>query len=302
MKKVLLIGGSGFLGSRLLKELQQSPFEIFAVIHRKSLPENKNLHLIKGGISAITTDLINELQPEIIFHCARPVFPRFKKLGRFIAAWSAYRKNKQFLNNLKHSVCKPLLVFASGSLMYGNSANPHDENSELHPISYARQYYRGEIPILNALLKNEYPVKIIRFPWLLGDGSWFAWLYLKSIIQHNSIPVFGDGGNMMEIVDVEDAAKLLLSISTSSYEKGIFNIPSQKAISQNEFLQEIVNLSGVKTLDFEQLFTGKLEKETVEAACSNIQLTTSHKEIFNNFSYTPLEISLKKIIQEKRPF
>jgi len=295
MKRVLLIGGSGFLGSRLLAELLQGEFEIFAVVNKNSLLKNKNLHIIEGGISSVTTKLINEIKPDIIFHCARPTFPRFKRLGRHLASLSAFRKNQRLLKNLQKSEPKPLLVFASGSLMYGNSDLPHDDSSPLQPISYARQYYRGEIPFLKTLKKNKYPVQILRFPWLLGNGSWFDWFYLKSISEHGAVPIFGEGKNMMEIVDVEDAAKLILEISTSGKSAEIFNIPSQKSVTQKEFTEEIANIFSVKVLNFKQIFPERLEKETMEAFNSNIQLATKHKEIYQNFTFTSLRKTLEKI-------
>jgi nucleoside-diphosphate-sugar epimerase len=300
MKRVILIGGSGFLGSRLMTELLQGEFEIFAVENKTSLPKNRKLHMIEGGISAITTELINEINPEIIFHCARPTFPRFKRLGRYLASLSAFRKNQRLLKTLQKSASKPLLVFASGSLMYGNSELPHDESSTLQPISYARQYYRGEIPFLNILKKKIYPVQIIRLPWLLGNGSWFSWFYLNSLRQHGSIPIFGEGKNMMEILNVEDAAKLMLEISILGKNPGIFNIPSQKALTQKEFTEEIANIFNAKVLDYKKLFPGKHEKETMEAFTSNIQLSTKHTEIVDKFAYTSAKKTLEKIKKEQQ--
>lgn len=295
MKKVILIGASGFLGSRVMTELQKEKFEIYAVVHKTPLSQFKNLHRVEGGISALTTKLIDEIKPDIIYHCARPVFPKFKRIGRHIAALFAYRANEQLIKNLQHSDSRPLLVFASGSLMYGNSDSPHDENAPLNPISYARQYYRGEIPVLKALKDFEYPVQILRFPWLLAAGSWFEWFYLNPIRQHGAIPIFGTGNNLMEILDVEDAAKLMLQISSSVRLPDVYNIISKKALSQHEFNELVCSVFGVKQQNFEELFPGRLEKETLEAFSSSILLTSRHLEIFENFAFTSLKETLEKI-------
>lgn len=291
MKKVLLIGGSGFLGSHLLVALREKDFDIYAIKNRKEIPGIPKDKIIPGGIKAIDKKLIDELCPEFVFHTGRPVMPRWRRFGRKLAALKAAGYNRKLISELNNSDTKPTLIFASGSLMYGSSPSPHDEDSTLNPLSFARQYYRGELPIIKAAQNHNYPVKIFRLPWLLGNGSWFRWFYIENIKSRKQVPAFGDMTNMMEIIDVRDAVNLMIKISLEGDDSGIFNIPAQKAISQKQFLNELSGFSGAEITNYKKIYPGKVENEVLEAYTSNILIKTKHPQYFKGYNYYSLRES-----------
>ncbi len=293
MKKALVTGGTGYLGNHVIEALRNDGYEIFAIRHKSDFTNTKGINVLEGGLAAIDQKLINYLQPDMIFHLARPVLPRFRRWGRVMAAWQAAWLNRHLIAELRKTDMRPPLVFASGSLMYGNSSTPHDENAVRNPISYARQYVKGEMPIVDGLEKEIYPISIIRLPWLLGDGSWFRWFYLKNIHEKKAIPTFGDLANMMEIVDVSDAAKFMIRIAEAN-QPGIYNLPSGSAISQKDFAELIATVFSVEQLDYKFLI-GNIEKEAFEAFTSNIMLKTIHTEIISQLVYTPIAKALERI-------
>lgn len=295
MKRVILTGGSGFLGNRVLHTLLEANIETLAVENRHPILHKGNYQKIKGGTAAITSKLIDDFQPDAIIHCARPTISRFKRMGRKIAARKAASINRKLLNHIQNSNQKSKLVFASGSLMYGNQAQPHDENSPLQPISYARQYYKGEIPINRAATKDEHCVIILRFPWLLGNGSWFKWFFLETIKKHGAIAGIGSMDNKMEIVDVDDAGKLMMEYAKAVENSGIYNIYSKKPVSQAAFVEAISSVFNVPVKAYSDIFTEKMEKEVIEAFTSNILLKSNYNDILERFEFTSLESSLKKI-------
>jgi len=298
MKKVIVIGGNGFLGSELLKALSVDDIEVMVVVN-KSMPDfTKNQNILNGGIEAVSTSVLNDFQPDAIFHCARPTLPRLRKFGRILAARKAYKLNKKLIRNIHQSESKPNLVFASGSLMYGNSKEAHDESSPLRPISYAKQYFKGEKPLVEAVKKNNLPIIILRFPWLLGNGSWFKWFYLESLKNQNLIPVFGSGENPMEIMDVNDAAKLMSLYASMKAKSGIFNICHRKPVSQLNFVEEVADVFSGKIVDYKSIFPKGPEKEAIEAFTSNILLQSRFNEILESFEFTPLKKTLEKIKTE----
>ena len=190
MKKVLVIGGSGFTGQHLLKSLSIGGFEVFAIQNKSPLPAYPGIRVIKGGIRAVDHKLIDEIKPDMVFHFARPKFPLLRKAGRILAARYAAVQNRNLIRELEKSDHPVSLLFASGSLMYGSSPVPPDEDSPLHPVSFARQYYPGETPVLKALKQGRIPVMVIRFPWLLGAGSWFDWFYVRPMKKAQLCPHF----------------------------------------------------------------------------------------------------------------
>ncbi|MBU3926463.1 MAG: NAD(P)-dependent oxidoreductase, partial [Bacteroidetes bacterium] len=181
MSKVIIIGVSGFLGSKVLDQIISEGYQVFATQNKKAIPRASEITIIQGGIKGLSTAKLKEIDPVAIFHCARPTFPYFKKWGRMLAAEKARRLNKRLVKQLEKSGLTTTLVFASGSLSYGNSDVAHSERSPLNPLSYAKQYIRGESPFLKDHSDLKFKVIVLRFPWLLGKGSWFSWFYLKNI-------------------------------------------------------------------------------------------------------------------------
>ena len=112
------------MGSRIVYALLLKDVEMVVIEHKTAILGLANTTIIKGGTPAITANFIDEFKPDVIFHCARPSLPRFKKFGRIIAANIAAGINRKLIGQIEKSQTKPKLVFASGSLMYGNSREP----------------------------------------------------------------------------------------------------------------------------------------------------------------------------------
>jgi nucleoside-diphosphate-sugar epimerase len=270
--------------------------EVYAIEHHTSLIPRPGLNIIRGRISSIDRKLIKTLKPDMVFHLARPKFPLLRKAGRMLSArWAAFQ-NRCLIRELEKSGHSTKLIFASGSLMYGSSSIPFDEDSPLKPFSFAKQYYPGEIPILDVLKSNIIDVMIIRCPWLLDKGSWFEWFYTRTMQHYQAVPLFGDGNNLMEHIDIRDAARLVVNFAGDKTAGGIINMVTAGAISQMEFAKMISAISGFPVKDHMELFKNRLEKEALEAFTSNIVLSTKYPQLTAGFQYSKLEESLKRII------
>ena len=295
MNTAILIGGTGFLGSHLLNVLLRNNEDVYVVEYRKKVENVKESRIISGGIKALNSGMINNIRPDVIFHCARPTVTKLQRAGRKIAAYKAEMLNKRLLNELKKSNVQPNLVFASGSLMYGNSKEAHNEHSELNPISFARQYFKGEKPLMSACLRNDYPVQILRFPWILGDGSWFKWFYMHVMKKYRAIPSFGDMKNTMQFIDVHDAAELMRLYAIEAKAPGFYNVFSDQILRQEDFVNLLSKIFRLPVKNHEEIFTKPLEKEALEAFASNIILDTNHPDILKKYTFKPLHESLDSL-------
>jgi UDP-glucose 4-epimerase len=298
VKKVLVIGGSGFLGRHMMREIIRQGFEVHVLQHRDPIRNEEQVNIIKGSISSINRKMIREIKPDIVFHLARPKFPRLHRTGRHLAARYAAWLNEKLIRELGRSGYHGRLIFASGSLMYGNSDVPVNEDFPLNPISYARQYYRGEMPIINSFRKGTIPITVIRYPWLLGRGSWFEWFYLKTMEKNGSIPLFGEGNNNMEIIDILDAARATVQIAASGEMPEIYNLRSPCPVTQSEFAQAVSKVSGMPVRDYRQVISGRIEWEALEAFTSNIVFTSKYNGFQMNFQYNPLTVTISRILDE----
>ena len=292
MQSVILIGGSGYLGSRVLAELVAQGYKVFATENKAQIGHTKNVEVLSGGIKAITYSEIQEINPVAIYHCGRPTFSRLRKLGRKLASFKAAKLNRKLVKEIRRSGVHVPLVFASGSLAYGNSEVAHFEDSPLSPISYSKQYIAGEKPLLKAINIENYPVLLLRFPWLIGNGSWFKWFYHESAKEAGKIPIFGDGDNHMSIINVTDAARLMVEYPKRYNESGVYNIFSPSCLKQKEFLELIAKSYGCEIVDFKQLYPGGLEKAVIEAFESNIIMDSKYMELLENYGFKSIAESI----------
>ena len=298
MKNVLVIGASGFAGRYLVRELSEQGYEIYAVQNKRPLELPESVKVIAGGGRSVNHKLLKAIQPEIIYHFARPKLPYFRWAGRLMAGYFAGWLNSRLVKEIGRSGLPVKLVYASGSLMYGPSLLPHDEDAPLNPFSFAKQYYRGELPILKAMSDRNFPVLVMRFPWLLGNGSWFSWFYLNTMKRTGAVPLFGQGTNFMEVIDVIDAVRMAIHFAENMQHAGIYNIVSSKPVTQLEFASSLSEVSGLPVKNHGELFQNRLETEAYRSFTSTILLSTKYLEMISGWEYTPLDQTLADIITE----
>lgn len=277
--KILLTGGSGFIGSAVLDALaSRAEVEVFALTHKKPLiPHAKNVRVITGGMANVGASRLVQIKPDVVLHLARPTMPALRGLGRKLAAFSGYWQNAAFIKNIVKTCPQTRLVYVSGSLMYGINTHgqKHTEQSELNPISFARDYVRTEQPILTCLHEGKMPVTVLRVPWVLGAGSWFGWVYGSHFTRFGTIPVFGDGQNQMHFILRKDFAKWMCDDLLKTDVNGIRNVFSPTVMTQLEFANMLAHHLGC-TLDHH---TGFYEKAIREAFTSTIELGTDFNDV-----------------------
>ena len=93
VKKIVLIGASGFVGSALLNEALNRGFEVTAVVRHpeKIKIENENLKVVKADVSALdevtavckgADAVISAFNPECCFRQIRKAVGGFYQIGR----------------------------------------------------------------------------------------------------------------------------------------------------------------------------------------------------------------------------
>jgi nucleoside-diphosphate-sugar epimerase len=297
MLKVFVIGSTGFLGSAVTRELLTQGYQVFAIQNNRPVKPETGLEIIEGGIRGLTANTIDRVGAAAIFHCARPVMPRLRSWGRIIAAWQASRLNRFLAEQIAASQARPTLVFASGSLVYGSSPQPHSEAAPLNPVSYAREYHRGENPILQAIRRKNTKVVMLRFPWILGNGSWFSWFYRKPLAEKNQVPLFGRGDNLMSLISLEDAARLMVRSFCHNLDSHVYNVFSPRVLSQKAFAGLVATEGKGTVSDYLEIFPRGVEKAVTEAFTSNILLTTDCPEWLAGYDFQDLERVINEMLR-----
>ena len=288
-KKIFLLGGTGFIGAVLTQQLiaERQANDLMMLIHRTAKPRNlEQVNTNSGSLSSFDLSLLDQFTPDTIIHLAR--MSGRGKMGRYLAASRGAKANNRIINHLKRRSSKPHTIYVSGTLVYGDcGAIPVDEERPIHPIAFAREYINAEKPWMAALQQNELPVTILRPPWIIGRSSWFAEFYLKSVNYDKAVPLFGDGHNLMSLIDVEDCAGLIAHAVRNSVPGHCYNLFSPGAcITQRDFAESLAQYTRtrIRKLSVSEI-RSQYGQTMVEAfTFSNIS-STKHPEFLAGYRF-----------------
>lgn len=168
-KRVLVTGGSGFIGSHLCRRLVDANAELYVMVKYNSVVDNVRLTGIWDDIKPFEADLRNldslkrlsDLKPHIIFHLAA-----YNHVGdSFTHVLEAMSTNSTGTVNLMEAYSDyERFVYVSSSEVYGFQEDvPFKEDLEPRPMSpYAVGKYSGELFAKMHRLSRGLPIVIVR--------------------------------------------------------------------------------------------------------------------------------------------
>jgi nucleoside-diphosphate-sugar epimerase len=301
-KKVFLLGGTGFIGSALVAEMSanRQVNDLMMLIHRTApFRDLEQVNANTGSLASFDLSMVDRFMPDTIIHMARMNGRGI--LGRYLAAIKGARANARIVRHLGGKSVKPHVIYVSGTLVYGDCGEVAvDESRPLNPIAFAREYIKAEQPWMSALTRGDIPVTILRPPWIIGRGSWFAEFYLKSIRNHGVVPLYGDGKNLMSLIDVEDCAGLIAHAVRKAQPGRYYNLFVPGAcLTQLEFAERLAGLARAKIIKFnEREIRQRHGQAILEAFTFSNNCSTQHPEFTAgyNFKYPSIEEMIQRNI------
>ncbi len=141
-KKVLLIGGCGFLGSHLSGILLDNNYEI--IIFDKKNINKQNIQHLKGKMNLIEGDFLNEIDlkkalkgMDYIIHLGYTTLP-FTSIDNIVYDIETNVVSSiKLLNLIKDNTKQKIIFISSGGTVYGNiNKLPIDENNYKYTIDF----------------------------------------------------------------------------------------------------------------------------------------------------------------------
>jgi len=232
--KVLVIGGTLFIGRQLVKELTNAGHEV-AVLHRK--PEHglarkvENLVADRNDAAAVKQALDGR---------------RFEVVYDHVYDWERGTTAAQVEATVK--ACGDRLnryIFLSSVAAYGDGLN-HYEGDALAPDNHPEPYVRNKAITERMLfrLHQRYgtPVVTFRPPYVYGPGNPFyrEAFFWDRLRVGRSIIIPGDGHRLMQFVYVKDLVRALVRAMEVPNAAGeAFNIGDSRAVTQAELVQAL---------------------------------------------------------------
>lgn len=242
--KILVTGGAGFIGSHLVKALDNEGHEVF-VIDNLSSGKRENL---PSHIPLVVADVQNicsvEGLPETVdavFHLAAQMDVRHSVADPVNDAEINVLGTVDVLQYAVKAGAKRFVFSSSGGAIYG----PANEipTPETHPVASSSPYgiakYSAEQYVqLFARLHDLHPV-ILRYANVYGPGqagsreSGVIAIFCQRALLGEPIVIFGDGEQTRDFVYVDDVVQAnLLALTTT--ESDSFNIATSTETTINE--------------------------------------------------------------------
>ncbi len=295
IQQTWVLGGTGFIGSALTGVLTADTSVALTMLVHHSVPYRslEGVNLVRGSLENFDFSWFGRFPPDVIFHLAR--LGGRSPLGRYVASNRGLKANRRLITGLAALDRPPVIVYVSGSLMYGNQPDGVValESSLLAPTAYAKQYYRAEEPWLTTAVEAGLEVKMVRPGWIIGQGSWFRTFYWNHYVSTGRIPVYGDGNQLMSVVHVDDLAAMLARVPSMG--PGVINLFAGPPVTQSEFTLRLAKILQV-TRESVPLgdVAGRYGKAAAEALGSSIPLGTLHSGLWEShkFSFPDLDSML----------
>ncbi|AZQ44644.1 sugar nucleotide-binding protein [Nonlabens ponticola] len=244
MNRVLIIGGSGFIGNAIYKELAP-----FYNVHATYLTDNsvfeKNKHYHQFDMELeMVHGLLNDLKPNFII--------------------SALRGNVNGQVHLHDQLISWVKKHNDSRVIFLSSANVFDRFSNFPSYEYDKTfsesiYGRFKIKIENNLLRmaaNKFV--ICRIPMIFGAASPRVQELHKQIKSQEAIEVFPN-----VVLNATYIDKLVQQIHyiINRRRRGIFHLGSKDLVHHSELIEDICTLISPEEAKFKQVFDSNEDRQ-----------------------------------------
>lgn len=248
MKKVLIIGGAGFIGNNLAKKLTNNGYQVF-VYDNFSSGKISNLkflskaRIIKGDIlnHKKITNCIKKIQPSAIFHLAAIHYiPDCNKNPQKIR-----RVNVDGTRNVLEAVSalnlKSFFIFMSSAAVYANSSGALKESNKTVPLCiYGETKLVGEKITKQICVKNKIPFAIIRLFNVYGPNDGIPHVIpgiISQIKNHKKNIELGNLQPKRDFIYVDDVSNALYKLLEHKPKGKVYNLGTGKEYSIKEIAE-----------------------------------------------------------------
>ncbi|MDR2943900.1 MAG: NAD-dependent epimerase/dehydratase family protein [Methanosarcinales archaeon] len=248
--KILVTGGSGFIGSHLVEYLTESGHEIFIVDRKPALLSNFNrVNFFKRDISC--SEDFDDIMPniDIVYHLASNSNVRDTAsdekdtIGTTISLLESMRK---------HNVYN--LIFTSSSAIYGIGAVAWYENSHATPISsYGKAKRFSEKLIESACLEWGLNATVLRLANVVGKNQTHGVLFdFYQKLQHDPslLKIMGNGKQTKEYIHISDILSSINLVSKRLHSFEIYNVSSSTPLNVIEIADIICSEMGLLNVKY----------------------------------------------------
>lgn len=295
--KFLLLGGSGFIGSRLAQVLSSAHHDVTIIGHEKkiSLPNVNYIQLDFTHCSDFTEYIKDS---DVIVHLVSTIIPtdNLSKVNQEIS--DNVFPTTILLNNIT-KLKKKIIFISSGGTVYGNNASANLESGPTNPIcNYGisklliekylylyHHFYNIDYRIIR--LSNPYSENVFH-----GKKQGVIPIIIDNIINDTTIEIWGDH-QTRDYIHIDDVMRGIVDIINYKGEERIFNLGS----GSSHTIDDIISIASKKLNKTPSLVYRPTRKCDVQDNVLDINLINRETGWTPNIS---LEEGIDKIINIKK--
>ncbi len=295
-KKILIVGGTGFIGFNLIKKLNKRKFEIFSLSRNKPKIDKKVSYVKYIYCNISNTKKLNYLFKKKFFDYVINFGGDIDHKNKFKVYESHYVGTKNLANIFKRKKIKKFIQIGSsienGKIKSPQRVNIVKKSSELKSY-YGRSKHLATKYLLSLYKKFFFPVTILRLFQVYGpyqDTSRLIPFVISNCIKDNNFPC-SSGAQYRDFIYVDDVNDLIIKSLNNLESNGkVLNVASGKAIKVKKVILDIKNIINKGNPEFGKI---KMRKDEINKISANIKLT---KKIFDWKAKIVFEDGIKKTI------
>lgn len=293
MKKVLVLGGNGFIGKNLVKHLIEYEYDVYSFDMKLPMELDERVNYVEGDFFDDYTLQTVIKGMDVIFHCICTLNPGNSN-DKCIIGYE--RDLIQTIKLCSMVEKKTKIIFASsGGTVYGNQdVLPISENCIPQPINHygcLKLCIENVFHVFKIQQNLDCVVARIANPYGPGQdykkGVGFIDAVIKRALSHEQVEVWGTGEVVRDYIYIEDVCERLIDLIDYYGNYEVINISSGVGYSQNDIISIVKKyVSGLDVVYKE----GRLVDTAKIVLCNERMLSINSKPI------VPLEQGIKQYI------
>ena len=256
-KRVLITGGSGFLGSHLCERLLNDGHDILCLDNFFTGTKQNVVHLLKNpNFELMRHDVTFPLYVEVdeIYNLACPASPIYYQMDPVQTTKTCVHGAINMLGLAKRLKAK--IFQASTSEIYGDpQVQPQPESywGRVNPIGFRSCYDEGkrcaETLFFDYRRQHSLRIKVARIfntfgPRMHPNDGRVVSNFIVQAIQGRPLTIYGDGSQTRSFCYVDDLIEVIIRLmDTDNAFTGPINIGNPREFSILELAEKIINLS-----------------------------------------------------------
>ena len=251
MAKYLVLGGCGFIGSKIVSKLAQNEKNEIVVgdlVANEKFAKYKNVSFTKIDF-VNKRDFDKELEGvDVVYHLISTITPSDDTSHIWDELEANVRPTICLLDSMVKCKNIKLIFVSSGGTVYGNvSPNPISETEALNPVCnygvskeiiekymYLYHHMHGlDYRIIR--LANPYGTKVKK-----NQKQGLIPIFIDRIINDEPVVVFGNGEKIRDYIHIDDAVAAVFAVESYVGEHKIFNVGTAEGYSILQILDLIV--------------------------------------------------------------